>query len=39
MAPELDSQGNPIPIDLDDYVDEGIIMKPVHYKVRIVHRT
>ncbi|PHZ10085.1 cytochrome P450 [Rhizopus microsporus ATCC 52813] len=38
IEPELDAQGKPIPIDLDDYSDEGIIVKPAPYKIRIVHR-
>ncbi|CAO3698961.1 unnamed protein product [Rhizopus stolonifer] len=38
IAPELDSQGNPVHINLNDYIDEGIVMKPVHYNIRILRR-
>lgn len=38
IEPELDSSGNPIYIDLNDFEDFGIVVKPLPFKVRLIPR-
>jgi hypothetical protein len=37
-VPKLDSEGNPISIDLNHIVKEGIASNPMPYKIRILRR-
>ncbi|CAO3700530.1 hypothetical protein CU097_006965 [Rhizopus azygosporus] len=39
IEPELDAQGNPVPINIEGFVDEGVVNKPLPYKVRFVPRS
>jgi hypothetical protein len=38
IEPQLDKNGNPINIDLDDFEDKGLIMRPLPFNVRLVPR-
>lgn len=38
IEPELDSSGNPISIDLNDFEDYGIVAKPLPFKIKLIPR-
>ncbi|KAG0781276.1 hypothetical protein G6F17_008731 [Rhizopus arrhizus] len=39
VVPDLDSEGNLMPVDLNHIIEEGIVSKPMPYKIRILPRT
>ncbi|KAG1159852.1 hypothetical protein G6F37_004516 [Rhizopus arrhizus] len=39
VVPDLDSEGNLMPVDLNHIVEEGIVLKPMPHKIRILPRT